>query len=349
MANQMHRRFAVTFDKILHANEEPRDWLTYSGNLLGQRHSLLKQITPANVKNLELAWLWQGQSSKWLEATPLVAGGILYTVQPPAAQNRTIDGKVRPNQDVVAIDAATGHVVWTYSYTPTAYRNPQPVNRGLAILGSTLFMGTLDAHLLAIDAHNGTLIWNVTVANATDPSCQGGNCYAITHAPLVVKDKVIVGTSGGEGRVRGFVAAFDSVTGKEAWRFWTIPAPGEPGNETWSGDSWKLGGAPIWNTGSYDADLNLTYWGTGNPAPNGDPNSRLGDNLYSDSVVALDADTGKLKWYYQFTPHDDKDWDATQIPVLTDMEWQGRLRHAVGKPKRSDLCTRPSHRRVSHG
>jgi alcohol dehydrogenase (cytochrome c) len=211
------------------------------------------------------------------------------------------------------------------------------VNRGLAILGSTLFMGTLDAHLLAINAHTGKLIWNTTVANAADPSCQGESCYAITHAPLVVKDKVIVGSSGGEGRVRGFVAAFDVLTGKEVWRFWTIPAPGEPGNETWSGDSWKIGGAAIWNTGSYDADLNLTYWGTGNPAPTGDPNSRLGDNLYSDSVIALDADTGKLKWYYQFTPHDDMDWDSTQIPVLTDLVWQGQPRKVMLFANRNGL------------
>lgn len=244
---------------------------------------------------------------------------------------------VHPEQEVVALDAATGRVLWTYAYTPTAFRNPQPVNRGLAILGSTLFMGTLDAHLLAIDAHNGTLIWNTTVADAADPSCKGGNCYAITHAPLVVKNKVIVGTSGGEGRVRGFIAAFDAATGKEVWRFWTIPAPGEPGNETWSGDSWKTGGATVWNSGSYDADLNLTYWGTGNPAPNEKPDSRLGDNLYSDSVVALDADTGKLKWFYQFTPHDDKDWDATQIPVLTDIEWQGQPRKVMLWANRNGL------------
>jgi alcohol dehydrogenase (cytochrome c) len=328
MADLVRRRFAVTFDRVVHANEEPNEWLTYSGNLLGHRHSLLTQITPANVKNLEIAWLWQGQSSNWLEATPLVSGGILYTVQPTANQSQTIDRKARPQQEVIALDAATGRVMWTYAYTPKAFR-VQPVNRGLAILGSTLFMGTLDAHLLAINARDGTLMWDAPVANAADPSCLGGSCYAITHAPLVVKDKVIVGTSGGEGRVRGFVAAFDASTGKEVWRFSTVPAPGEPGNETWSGDSWRFGGAAVWNTGSYDADLNLTYWGTGNPAPNGSPDSRLGDNLYSDSVIALDADTGRLRWHYQFTPHDDKDWDSTQVPVLTDMQWQGRLRKVM--------------------
>jgi alcohol dehydrogenase (cytochrome c) len=309
-----HAHGPVTFDRILHSNREPENWLTYSGGVLGHRYSLLTQITPVNVKNLELAWLRQANSS-WQEATPLVSDGVMYTVEAP--------------NEVVALSALNGTVLWRYAYTAKGYRNQQPVNRGLALMGSTLFLGTLDAHLLAIDAGSGKQIWNTTVADAADPSCQGGDCYAITHAPLVVKDKVIVGSSGGEGRVRGFIAAFDAITGKEVWRFSTIPGPGEPGNETWSGDSWKTGGAAVWNTGSYDADLNLTYWGTGNPAPTEDPTSRLGDNLYSDSVVALDADTGKLKWYYQFTPHDDMDLDATQIPVLTDMEWQGRPRKVM--------------------
>ena len=167
----------------------------------------------------------------------------------------------------------------------------------------------------------------------------GKTCYVITHAPLVIKDKVIVGTGGGDSEVagaglRGFVAAFDATTGKEAWRFYTIPTPGEPGNDTWSGESWKTGGAGIWNTGAYDPELNLTYWGTGNPTPvgvYGPPlaTTRLGDNLYSDSVVALDADTGVMKWHFQFTPHDDMDWDAGQVPVLANVEWQGRQRKVM--------------------
>jgi alcohol dehydrogenase (cytochrome c) len=215
-------------------------------------------------------------------------------------------------------------------------------------------MGTLDAHLLAIDAFTGKLIWNTTVADAVDPTCKtelAGQrlCYVITHAPLIVKDKVIVGTAGGDGDagqgVRGFIAAFNVITGKEVWRFSTIPGLGEPGHETWPGDSWKTGGAGIWNTGAYDPELNLTYWGTGNPAPAygfearakqaGD--TRLGDNLYSDSVVALDADTGRLKWYYQFTPHDEWDWDSAQVPVLTDIEWQGRSRKVMLWANRNGL------------
>jgi len=316
VADHARRYPAVTFDRILHAHLEPENWLTYSANLFGHRHTLLSQITPNNVKNLELAWIWQAQSPprSVFEATALVADGVLYTVQPP--------------NDVVALDAATGRVLWIYSYAPSprAYASGgggRP-NRGLAMLGDTLFLGTLDAHLLAINAYTGKLVWNSTVADAADPICEGSNCYVLTHAPLVVKDKVIVGVAGSEGPIRGFISAFNVKTGEEVWRFHTVPGVGEPGNQTWSGDSWKTGGAGVWNTGSYDPDLNLTYWGTGNPYPVSNGDSRLGDNLYSDSVVALDADTGKLKWHYQFTPHDTRDWDAAQIPVLTNLAWQGR-------------------------
>jgi alcohol dehydrogenase (cytochrome c) len=214
------------------------------------------------------------------------------------------------------MDAATGRLFWTYSYAPAPEARPccGRINRGLAILGDTLFMGTIDAHLVAIDAKNGKPLWNTTVAKA-----ESG--YALTHAPLVLKDKVIVGTAGGEYGIRGFIAAYDVRTGKERWRFNTIPGPGEPGHETWGGDSWKTGGGSVWVTGSYDPELNLTYWGIGNPGPDWSGDTRPGDNLYSDCVVALDADTGKLKWYYQFSPHDEFDYDAVQIPVLADMAW----------------------------
>jgi alcohol dehydrogenase (cytochrome c) len=168
-------------------------------------------------------------------------------------------------------------------------------------------MGTIDAHLLALDAKTGEILWNKEVASAKDR-------YSITMSPLIVKDKVIVGTAGGDGPIRGQIAAFDAKTGKELWRFYTIPGPGEPGNDTWSGDSWKTGGVGVWNAGAYDPETNLAFFGTGNPAPDWDGRSRLGDNLYSDSVVALDTDTGKLKWHYQFTPHDELDYDSTQVP-----------------------------------
>jgi alcohol dehydrogenase (cytochrome c) len=300
----------VSFDRILASGSEPQNWLTYSGSTMSQRYSTLTQIKPENVKNLELQWMFQARSLEKFEATPLVVDGILYTVQAP--------------NTVVALDAVTGRIFWNYPYIPERAARPccGQVNRGLAILGDTLFMGTIDAHLIALDAKSGKPIWNVAVAKA-------GAGYALTHAPLVIKDKVIVGTAGGEYGIRGFLAAYDVKTGKEAWRFYTIPGKGEPGNDTWKGDSWQHGGASIWMTGSYDPALNLTYWGIGNPGPDWNGDQRDGDNLYSDCVVALDADTGKLKWYFQFTPHDTLDYDAVQVPVLADMEWQGQPRKVM--------------------
>jgi alcohol dehydrogenase (cytochrome c) len=292
----------VTFNRIVSADKEPQNWLTYSGTTLSQRHSALTQITPDNAKNLQLQWVYQARSLEKFEATALVVDGVMYTVQAP--------------NDVMALDAVTGRIYWTYSYTPSPDARPccGRVNRGLAILGDTLFMGTIDAHLVAIDAKNGKPLWNTTVAKA-----ESG--YALTHAPLIVKDKVIIGTAGGEYGIRGFIAAYDAATGKEVWRFHTIASPDEPGGDTWKNDAWKTGGGSVWVTGSYDPALNLTYWGIGNPGPdwNGDP--RPGDNLYSDSVVALDPDTGKLKWYYQFSPHDEFDYDSVQVPVLADVQW----------------------------
>ena len=295
----------VTFDRILHADKEPQNWLTYSGNTLSQRYSTLSQITQTNVKDLTMQWAFQARSTEKFEATPLVVDGMMYVTQAP--------------NDVVALDAATGELKWLYSYSVS--RDARPccgrINRGLAILGSTLFMGTIDGHLLALDARDGKVLWDTEVAQATSG-------YALTHAPLIVKDKVIVGTAGGEFGIRGYIAAYNAATGKEAWRFYTIPGPGEPGHESWAGDSWKTGGASVWVTGSYDPDTNLTYWGIGNPGPDWNGDHRAGDNLYSDCVVALDADTGKLKWYFQFTPHDNFDYDAVQVPLLADLNWTGR-------------------------
>jgi alcohol dehydrogenase (cytochrome c) len=323
----------VNFDRIRHADRESQNWLTYSGTLFGQRHTRLAEITPANVADLEVAWAWQGRSpERTFQATPLVADGVLYTVQPP--------------NDVVALDAGTGRVLWTYRHQPPAGVYGWRVNRGVAILGDAVFMGTIDAHLLAIHAKTGELIWDAKVADSAAPACQApppsaSICYSITHAPLVVEDKVIVGTSGGDTDagygIRGFVAAFDARTGKEVWRFHTIPTPDERGGETWSGDSWKTGGVGVWNTGTYDADLGVTYWGTGNPAPAARPDLRRGDNLYSNSVIALDAATGALKWHYQSTPHDDQDWDATSIPVLADIQWEGRLRKVLLQANKNGL------------
>jgi len=301
----------VPFDRILHAESEPQNWLTYSGNLNGQRYSQLTQITPANARNLELKWVLQSRppaeaGSKY-EATSLVVDGVLYTVQPPNV--------------VVAVDAATGRVFWTHAYNPVpaARLCCGRVNRGLAILGNTLFMSTIDGNLLALDARTGNQIWIVPVARP-----EAG--YSATVAPLVVKDKIIAGPAGGEYGISGFLAAYDPATGKELWRFNTVPHPGEPGNETWAGQSWMHGGGSIWTTGSYDPALNTLYWGVGNASPDWNGTVREGDNLYTSSVLALDPDTGKLKWHFQFTPHDEFDFDATQVPVLADANWQGRPR-----------------------
>jgi len=305
-------RAQISFDRIVRAETEPQNWLTYSGDLKGQRYSRLTQITTTNVGSLELKWAFQALSLEKFETTPLAVDGVLYTVQAP--------------NDVVAIDGASGRVFWTFSYkvAPTARPCCGRVNRGLAILGDTLFMGTIDGHLVALDSKTGRQVWNVAVEGARP---EGG--YTFTVAPLVVKNTIIVGPAGGDFGIRGFLAAFDTATGKERWRFNTIPSPGEPGHETWQSDSWMRGGSGVWVTGSYDPDLNLTYWGVGNPGPDFNGSTREGDNLYSDSVVALDADTGKLRWHFQFTPHDEFDYDSTQVPVLADIEWQGRPRKAM--------------------
>ncbi len=299
-----HLDAQVSYDRIRKAAEEPHNWLTYNGTYSSQRHSLLDQITPANVSDLELQWILQNEVVGAWQSSPLVVDGIMYLTQ-------------RPN-DVLAVDARTGRMFWRFRHTPSPDARVccGSNNRGLAMLDGTLFMGTLDARLIAIDAVNGRPLWNVEVADVA-------LAYSITMAPLVVKDKVIVGVGGGEYGIRGFVAAYDAKTGREAWRFHTIPGPGQPGHDTWSGDDWEHGGAPVWITGSSDPDLNLTYWGVGNPGPDWNPDQRPGDNLYSDSVIALDADTGELAWHFQFTPNDAYDYDSVQVPVLVDMDWDG--------------------------
>jgi alcohol dehydrogenase (cytochrome c) len=294
----------VTSDRLLRAAEEPQNWITYSGGYASQRHSLLTQITPANVKNLELKWILPNQVFGAWQSSPIVVDGIMYVTQ-------------RPN-DVLAVDAKTGRVFWQYRYnvSPDARVCCGANNRGVAILGDTLYTGTLDGHLVALDKTTGRSLWDVAVG---DPKLG----YSITMAPLIVRDKVLVGSGGGEYGIRGFIAAFDAKSGKELWRFYTIPGPGEKGHDTWSGDSWKSGGASVWVTPSYDPALNLTYWGVGNPGPDFNPAQRMGDNLYTDSVVALNPDTGELKWHFQFSPHDPYDYDSVQVGVLADINWKG--------------------------
>ncbi len=296
----------VTSKRLLEAAKEPHNWLTYSGDYASTRHSLLRQIAPDNVGELEMKWVFQARSLEKFETTPLVVDGVMYLTEAP--------------NTVIALDAKLGSAFWRYEHVPSSESRPccGSVNRGLAILGETLFMATIDAQLIAIDTISGRPIWKTAVA---DPSLG----YAMTLAPLVIGDKVVVGVAGGEYGIRGFIAAYDAVSGDEVWRFYTIPGPGEPGHETWEGggDAWEHGGASVWVTGSYDPELNLTYWGIGNPGPDWNPAQRPGDNLYSDSVVALDADTGELEWHFQFTPNDDYDYDAVQVPVLVDLDVTG--------------------------
>lgn len=297
----------VTYEHLRNADQEAGNWVTYSGNYGGHHHSSLKQIHLGNIRDLRLKWVYQMPTLEHAKATPLVINGVMYVAQPP--------------NDVVALDAATGRPFWSYKRTL-----PEKVPvccgksaRGLAILGDRLYLGTFDGHLVALDAKTGSVIWDVEVGDYRTG-------HSITGVPLVVKDKIIVGVALSEMGIRGFIDAYDAQTGRRVWRFYTIPAPGEAGNETWEGDSWKTGGAGVWLTGSFDPALNLTYWGTANPAPPFNGEVRMGDNLYSDSVLALDADSGKLKWHFQFTPHDVHDFDAVQIPVLVDAPFRDSQR-----------------------
>ena len=309
------RGLPVTYERLLKAPTEPDNWLTYGGDYRSHHYSRLNQITADNVHRLRAKWIYQFHRPK-VEATPIVVDGVMYLTRPPS--------------DVIALDAETGRALWTFEYrlASSVYICCGQVNRGLALLGTTLFITTLDAKLLALDALSGRVLWKSDMA---DP----GLNYTATAAPLIIKDKVIAGIAGAEGGIRGFLDAYDAKTGERVWRFWTVPAPGEAGSETWGGDSWKYGGASTWITGSYDPELNLIYWGTGNPGPDYNGDVRPGDNLYSCSLLALDADTGKLKWYFQFTPHDTHDWDATQVPVLLDSTFDGRPRKLVVMPSRN--------------
>jgi alcohol dehydrogenase (cytochrome c) len=285
-------------------------WLTHSGDYTGARFSPLTQITPANVGQLTAQWTFQTNVVNKFEATPIVLDGVLYVTG--------------PLNHAWAIDARSGRQIWHYQR-----QLPQGlkvccgmVNRGFAVYGDRLFMGTLDAHFVALEMKTGKVIYDIEMADAKDG-------FASTGAPLVVNGKVIAGVAGGEFANRGFLDAYDPATGERVWRFYTIPAPGEPGSDSWKGEIWQRGGGPTWLTGTYDPQLNLLYWGVGNPNPDWDGESRPGDNLYTGSLVALDPDTGKLKWHYQYTPHDTHDWDANEVPVLADIAVNGRPRKVV--------------------
>jgi alcohol dehydrogenase (cytochrome c) len=297
----------LSYERIRDAASEPGNWLTYSGSYSSQRFSKLSEINAKNAHLLKPVWVYQARDTNKFEATPLAVDGVLYVSE--------------PSNYVTAVDARTGRPLWEFRHElPRDLRLCcGQINRGLAMLGHTLFFGTLDAHLIALDARTGRMKWKIRVEDYT-------HGYSITAAPLALADRIIVGVAGGEFGVRGFIDAYDPHSGKRLWRFYTVPGPGEPGNETWKGDSWKTGAATTWLTGSYDPELNLLYWGTGNPGPDYDGAYRSGDNLYSASVVALDPGSGKRRWHFQFTPHDVHDWDANQIPVLADLNFRGRAR-----------------------
>ena len=297
----------LTYERIRAAAGEPHNWLTYWGDYQGTHFSRLEQITASNVSRLQAAWARQLPGSSVLEATPLVVDGVMYTSGPPGI--------------VVALDAATGRQIWRYQRTQKV-RNPNeinPFNRGVAVLGNRVFVGTLDAALIALDARTGALLWEVQMAD----TMQG---YSITSPPLAIKDKIIAGIAGGEFGIRGFIDAYDPATGARLWRFSAIPGPGEFGHDTWTGDSSKLGCGATWLPGSYDPDLDLLYWATGNPCPLYNGAGREGDNLFTSSVVALDPATGQRRWHYQFSPHDTHDWDSNQDMVLVDRVFRGQAR-----------------------
>ena len=301
----------VTPQDLLDGLKDPSRWLTYSGDYFGHRHSPLTQITPENVHQLAAQWTFQTGTQGSFQTTPLVIDGVLY-----------VTGF---NNHAWAIDARSGRQIWHYrrELPEDMHLCCGTVNRGFGVLGDRLFMTTADAHLLALDMRTGGVAYDVTLADYKLG-------YSATVAPLVVKGKVIVGVAGGDFSSRGFIDAYDAQTGERAWRFYTVPLPGEPGGNSWPNEEVALrGGGAVWNTGTYDPALNLVFFGTGNPGPDYYSNAREGDNLYTTSVVALDADSGQRRWHYQFTPHDVHDWDSTQVPVLGELTIDGQPRKVV--------------------
>ena len=283
------------------------DWPTYNGDPGGNRHTALRGIDKANVGRLAPRWVATMPDAPSLQVTPVVVDGIMYVTAP---------------NECVALDAGSGRRLWRYKRPRTKGVSGGNANRGVAVAGDRVFMMTDHAHLIALDRFTGKLVWDTPLADWRQN-------YGASSAPLAAGNLIVTGVSGGEHGANGFVAAVDQATGKEVWRFHTVPRPGEPGSETWKGKDIEHGGAPTWFTGSYDAALDLVYWPTGNPSKEYDGSDRLGDNLYASCILALDRTTGRLRWHYQFTPHDLWDWDATQTSVLVDAEWQGRPRQLM--------------------
>jgi alcohol dehydrogenase (cytochrome c) len=303
---------AVTDARLL--SPEARNWLMYRRTYDSQGYSPLERITARNVASLVPVWSASTGTTEGHQAPPIVNDGIMFVTT--------------PFNQVLAFDAQSGDLLWRYRrQMPPDIRMGHPTNRGVALYGDKVYMATSDTKVVALDARTGRVIWDVAVEDYN-----GG--YYMTLAPLAARGKIMVGVSGGERGIRGFVVALDAETGKEAWKTYTIPAPGEPGSDTWPGDSWKTGGAPVWITGSFDPDLGLTYWGTGNPGPwTGD--QRPGDNLYTNSVVALDVDSGKLRAHHQYHWNDSWDWDEVSAPLLVDVRRDGRTIKSLVHPARN--------------
>src|SRR5580692_2478185 len=292
------------------------NWISYNGDYSGRRYSALNGINATNVGQLRAQWVFHAQNTNRLETTPLVVNGIMFLT----AAN-----------DAFALDARTGRVVWHHAVPISEGLIDDAsghINRGVAVWRDRVYMETDNAHLLCLDARSGNTIWDVAYAD-------WNKNYGATSAPLVVKDKILVGTSGGDDGVRGFVAAYDAQSGKLDWRFWTIPGPGEVGSNSWPGKMYLRGGGTTWMPGTYDPELNLIYWGTSNPAPDFNDDVRPGDDLYTDCLLALDPDTGKLKWYFQFTPHDLFDYDSVETPMLVDAPYKGAPRKLVVEANRN--------------
>jgi alcohol dehydrogenase (cytochrome c) len=307
---------SVTGDRIRNARREPQNWLTYYGAYDGQRYSTLDQINTTNVKSLRPAWQFQAgviglianPATYAFEAAPIVVDGVMYV--------SGWDGYVW------ALDAANGDVLWRYRYAipldvPLCCGN---VNRGVAVAAGKVFVATQNGHVIALDAQSGKLIWDTTAADVRAAE-------SLTVAPLVVKNMVIIGSSGAEYGVRGHIDAFDVATGARLWRHYNVPKPGEPGGDSWSGNAWERGGGTAWVTGTYDPELDTLYWSTGNPGPDFDGSVRAGDNLYTDSVVALNPNDGSLHWHYQWTPHDVWDYDGVNENILFDRAGRKLLAH----------------------